>query len=87
MDRAVLDAYGWSDIPPDCGFFHVHEGIAWDERDADNPERRAKNSRYTWPAAVRDEVLARLLALNAERAAEEAKAAALVGGGKKRGRK
>lgn len=69
----MLDACGWSDIPPDCGFFHVHKGIAWDERDADNPERRAKDFRYTWPAAVRDEVLARLLALNAERAAEEAR--------------
>ena len=85
MDRAVLQAYGWGDIPTECGFFHVHEGIAWEERDAENPEHRARNFRYAWPAAVRDEVLARLLALNAVRAAEEAKA---VGGGVgKRGKK
>jgi len=67
MDRAVLDAYGWTDVPTDCGFFHVHEGIAWDDRDADNPEHGPRQFRLGWPAAVRDEVLARLLGLNAVR--------------------
>ena len=34
--------------------------------------RKKKPYRYRWPDTVRDEVLARLLALNAERAAEDA---------------
>ena len=25
MDRAVLDAYGWTDIPTDCDFFLDYE--------------------------------------------------------------
>lgn len=59
--------------------------------------RRKLPWRYRWPDAVRDDVLARLLALNAERYAEEVaqglhskgskKAAkAPAGGGKRRGR-
>ena len=35
---------------------------------------RRKPYRYRWPDEVRDKVLARLLELNAERAAEEARA-------------
>ena len=70
MDRAVLNAYGWTDIPTDCGFFLDYEidEATWG--------RRKKPYRYRWPDAVRDEVLARLLALNAERAAEEVRAGA-----------
>ena len=34
---------------------------------------RRKPYRYRWPDDIRDEVLARLLELNAERAAEEAR--------------
>ena len=66
MDRAVLDAYGWTDIPTDCEFLLDYEidEATWG--------RKKKPYRYRWPDAVRDEVLARLLALNAERAAEEA---------------
>ena len=66
MDRAVLDAYGWTDIPIDCEFlldYDIDEAT-WG--------RKKKPYRYRWPDTVRDEVLARLLALNAERAAEEA---------------
>ena len=68
LDRAVLDAYGWSDLPTDCDFLLDHEidEAAWG--------RKKKPWRYRWPDTVRDEVLARLLALNAERAAEEARA-------------
>ena len=68
MDRAVLDTYGWSDIPTDCDFLLDYEidEATWG--------RRRKPYRYRWPDSVRDEVLARLLALNAERAAEEARA-------------
>jgi hypothetical protein len=79
MDRAVLDAYGWTDIPTDCDFF-----LEWeDEDDAETAgpasggrggNGRKKPWRLRWPDAIRDEVLARLLALNAERAAEEEQA-------------
>ena len=70
MDRAVLGAYGWTDIPTDCDFLLDYEidEATWG--------RKKKPYRYRWPDAVRDEVLARLLALNTERAAEEARAGA-----------
>jgi hypothetical protein len=69
MDRAVLDAYRWTDIPTACEFILDYE----DEEDenGDGGRRRKKPYRYRWPDPVRDEVLARLLALNAERAEEE----------------
>ena len=70
MDRAVLDAYGWTDIPTDCDFL-----LDYDIDEA-NWGRKKKPYRYRWPNNVRDEVLARLLALNAERAAEEARSGA-----------
>ena len=67
MDRAVLDAYAWSDIPTDCEFLLDYEidEATWG--------RKKKPYRYRWPDPVRDEVLARLLALNAEHAAAEAR--------------
>ena len=70
MDRAVLDAYGWTDIPTDCEFLLDYEidEATWG--------RKKKPYRYRWPDPIRDEVLARLLALNAERAAEEARSGA-----------
>ena len=70
MDRAVLDAYGWSDIHTDCEFLLDYEidEVTWG--------RKKKPYRYRWPDPIRDEVLARLLALNAERAAEEARSGA-----------
>ena len=67
MDRAVLDSYGWTDIPTDCDFL-----LDYDIDEA-NWGRKKKPYRYRWPDPVRDEILARLLALNAERAAEEAR--------------
>jgi hypothetical protein len=70
MDRAVLDAYGWSDIPTDCDFFLDYE------IDEEEWGKRKKPYHYRWPDEVRDEVLARLLELNAQRAAEEARAGA-----------
>ncbi|MFS8069115.1 MAG: hypothetical protein ACMG6S_22370 [Byssovorax sp.] len=63
MDRAVLDAYGWTDILPVCDF----------------REQLDESTRLTWAEDTRDEVLARLLELNrvmAAREADEAKAAA-----------
>ena len=68
MDRAVLDAYGWTDIPTDCEFlldYEINEAT-WG--------RKKKPYRYRWPDTIRDRILARLLALNAERAAAEAHA-------------
>jgi len=73
MDRAVLDAYGWTDIRPTCQFI-----LDYEDDDDDTPGKASKKKkpwRYRWPDDVRDEVLARLLALNAERAKQEALAA------------
>jgi hypothetical protein len=73
MDRAVLDAYGWTDIPTDCEFL-----LDYEEEDSDEEgsgRRKKKPYRYRWPDEVRDEVLARLLALNAERHEEEVRQA------------
>jgi hypothetical protein len=64
MDRAVLDAYGWTDIEPRCDFL-----LDYNEED-DGSDRR-KPWRYRWPDEVRDEILARLLKLNQERAEAE----------------
>jgi hypothetical protein len=67
MDRAVLDAYGWSDIPTECKFLFDYE------IDEEEWGDRKKPYRYRWPDEGRDEVLARLLELNAKRAQEEAR--------------
>ena len=69
-DRAVLDAYGWSDLQPVCEFFHEFDE---DDEEEENSRRR-KRYRYRWPDELHDEVLAKLLALNEERAALEAEA-------------
>jgi hypothetical protein len=75
MDRAVLDAYGWKDIPTTCDFL-----LDWEDPEDDADEgaarRKKKPWRYRWPDEVRDEVLARLLELNRQRAEEERLAAA-----------
>jgi hypothetical protein len=70
MDRATLDAYGWRDIPTDCQFLLDYE-VEEDEWGG-----RKKPYRYRWPDQVRDEVLSRLVELNAERAREEARSGA-----------
>ncbi len=68
MDRAVLTAYGWTDLAeriatdPDAKPRHLTEETEDDHK---------YQGRYFWPASIRDEVLARLLALNAERAEQE----------------
>ena len=65
MDRAVLDAYGWTDISTDCEFLLDYE------IDEEEWGSKKKPYRYRWPDEVHDEVLARLLELNARRAAEK----------------
>ena len=62
MDRAVLEAYGWRDLAARA------EPIFLDET---NENDHAYQGRLFWPSDFRDEVLSRLLALNAERHAEE----------------
>lgn len=62
MDRAVLHAYGWDDLADRAAPVFLDES---------NEDEFAYQGRLFWPADFRDEVLARLLALNAERHAEE----------------
>lgn len=73
MDRAVLRAYA-------SGASTEAERRAWDDLaeraepiflDETNEDDHTYQGRLFWPSAFRDEVLARLLALNAERHAEE----------------
>lgn len=71
MDRAVLDAYGWTDIQPACEFLLDYEEED-DDTETSGGRRKKKPWRYRWPDEIRDEVLARLLELNAQRAKEEA---------------
>jgi hypothetical protein len=72
MDTAVLTTYGWADLIPKCvcEFLLDYEDEESDE-DEGKGRKRKKPWRYRWPDEVRDEVLARLLKLNAERAEEE----------------
>jgi hypothetical protein len=70
MDRTVLRAYGWDDIPTECEFLLDYE---IDEEEWGN---KRKPYRYRWPDEVRDQVLARLVALNGERAAAERRSGA-----------
>ncbi|MGR9476946.1 Eco57I restriction-modification methylase domain-containing protein [Rhizobium leguminosarum] len=62
MDVAMLRAYGWEDLATQAAPEFI-------EQDAD--EGKTPKTRFDWPAEFKDEVLARLLALNAERAGAE----------------
>jgi hypothetical protein len=62
MDQAVLRAYGWNDLA---------EAAAPVFLDETNEDEFAYQGRLFWPSEFRDEILARLLALNAERHADE----------------
>ena len=68
MDRVVLDTYSWTDIKPVCAFFPEFDDE--DEDDEESP-RHKKHFRYRWSDEIRDDVLARLLALNQRRHEEE----------------
>ena len=78
MDRVVLDAYGWTDIPTDCEFLLDYEidEEAWGTK--------KKPYRYRWPEEVHDEVLARLLDLNQKLYAKEVAAGLHAENGNKR---
>lgn len=83
MDRTVLQAYGWDDLADraTCEFLLDYEE---DESEEETSSRRKKPWRYRWPDEFRDEVLARLLALNAQRATEERLAGATTTSAPKR---
>ena len=69
MDKAVLDAYGWSDIVPAYEF----------SGDYENDDGSAGSVRLNFTEEVRDEILRRLLALHAERLKAEQSAATAAG--------
>jgi hypothetical protein len=74
MDAAVLTAYGWTDLLPKCTceFLLDYEDDESESGAEESSGRKKKKPwRYRWPDEIRDEVLARLLKLNAERAEEE----------------
>ena len=54
MDRAVLDAYGWTRLAPACDF-----------RDDSRYQGKKIRKRYRWSDDVQEEMLGRLLELNA----------------------
>ncbi|MGH7986311.1 MAG: Eco57I restriction-modification methylase domain-containing protein, partial [Candidatus Binataceae bacterium] len=62
MDRAVLGAYGWHDLAERAAPVFLDESTEDDH---------TYQGRLFWPSDFRDEVLARLLALNADRHVEE----------------
>ena len=72
MDHAVLEAYGWHDLTQiaTCEFLLDYEEDE-DDEEASSSRRRKKPWRYRWPDDFRDEVLARLLELNKQRAEQE----------------
>ena len=65
MDRAVLDAYGWTDFAVECDFQS-------DGAHDDDEFRSRKKDRYRWSDSVQEEVLGRLIELNADREPQEA---------------
>ncbi|MCP4304894.1 MAG: hypothetical protein GY788_08485 [bacterium] len=74
MDSVVLRAYGWEDLAGAAAPEFI-------EQEADDG-KQAK-TRLDWPDSFKEEVLARLLALNAERAAEEREAGVATFTGKR----
>lgn len=72
MDAAVFSAYGWSDLiaKSACRFLIDFEDDA-ESSEGSMGRKRRKPWRFRWSDELRDEVLARLLKLNAERAEEE----------------
>jgi len=62
MDRVTLSAYGWTDLAERSDPIFLSQ---------DTEDDHTYQGRLFWPSDFRDEVLARLLALNAERHADE----------------
>ncbi len=78
MDRAVLDAYGWTDLQPSCAFIAEYEEEEGEGDDGGAKRKKRRPMRYRWPDELRDEVLAKLVELNAVRAKEEGHARQLA---------
>ncbi len=77
MDKSVLKAYGWDDLAETARCEFLLDFLDDDEDSEDSsPRRRKKPWRLRWPEEFRDEVLARLLELNEQRAAEERRSGA-----------
>lgn len=73
MDNAVLRAYEWSDLRPVTVFEDEFRSEDEDDEAIDpSEEGELPKQRRRWPEEIRDDVLARLLILNEQRAAEEA---------------
>jgi hypothetical protein len=72
MDRAVLDAYGWTDIECTYDYYLDYEE---DDSEDDGSKRKGKGKkkpwRYRFADETRDLLLARLLDLNAKQAAAQ----------------
>lgn len=77
MDRAVLEAYGWSDLAQIATYEFLLDYEDEDDEEegsagASSSRRQKKKPwRYRWPDDFRDDVLARLLELNKQRAEQE----------------
>ena len=73
MDRAVLEVYGWHDLAltAACNFLLDYEDEDEEEDTLTKGRSRKKPWRYRWPDEFRDDVLARLLELNKQRAEQE----------------
>jgi hypothetical protein len=72
LDRAVLDAYGWQDIQPVAQHETEFEEEQTEDDETSDAKKAKQKYRLRWPEEVRDDVLARLLILNEQRAAAEA---------------
>ncbi|AFL89322.1 type I restriction-modification system methyltransferase subunit [Terriglobus roseus DSM 18391] len=67
MDEAVIRAYRWDELLLTCEFFPEFDEE--DNDDSSQPSRpRPAKYRLRWPEKLHDDVLARLLSLNVERA-------------------
>ena len=74
MDAAILTAYGWMDLLPRCAcdfLLDYEDDDSESAGDESNGRKKRKPWRFRWPDELRDEVLTRLLKLNAERAEQE----------------
>jgi hypothetical protein len=73
MDRAVLDAYGWTDLNPVAVFQipNADPDAAEPARDPEAKRKRKSPYRLRWRQEDHDTILARLFALNRERAAAQ----------------
>ena len=80
MDRAVADAYGWTDLKLEYAWVDHYSGLLLEDRLAEIEEdteieekdyKKHYKARYTFTPEVKDEVMGRLLKLNDDRAKEE----------------